>query len=150
VVIDTGVLSKMFNPRNSDYGKYDPFRKWIKGAKGCIVYGGTKYLEELAKLITIMRLITELGRAGKAKCLPRPKVDTEQKRIEGLCNKNRFNDAHILAIAIVGKCKCICSEDLSAHPFFKNRDLLYLDAGLPRFSVVHCDTTDLNLTLLYA
>lgn len=149
MVIDTNVLPKMFNRKNTDYCKYNKFREWIYGPKGHIKYGGSKYLMELKRLVKIVRLINEFGRSGKAKCLPRTEVDAEQIRIEGLCNQKRFNDAHILAIAIVGRCKCICSEDKSAHQFFKDRDNLYPNAGLPRFNVIHSSTTGLDVSHLY-
>ena len=65
IIIDANTLSLVFNPETKGHEEFKPVFKWIDKGKGKIVYGGTKYEEELIKAGKL-KLIRRYNDAGKA------------------------------------------------------------------------------------
>ncbi len=110
-----------------------------KPYKARLVYGGKKFLEELAKNNAVISIIAALDRAGKAIKIDDNSVDEEEQKIaaSGLCTSN---DEHIIALARVANVRLLCSHDQALHVDFTDKKLL----DTPR-SKVYQDTTHKDL-----
>jgi hypothetical protein len=53
IIIDTNRFSSIFEEENSDHDEFKPILDWIIFGKGKIVYGGTKYKQELTRAANI-------------------------------------------------------------------------------------------------
>jgi hypothetical protein len=121
VVVDTDSLSKVFDRTNREHKEYEPLRKSIiEQRRSVIMYGGTKYMNELKRASKFLRLFAELGKIHMASMLNAQTVDDEEKRIIDLTSDSRFNDHHIVAIVVIGRCNIICSSDTNSHSHYKN------------------------------
>ena len=123
IIIDTNCFANVFNRKSTNHKEYRPVLDWIVKGKGVVVYGGTKYIEELRKApkyLPIMRLLREIDKViiGNTENIDRLQAEIEANRIDV-----DFDDPHLPAIIIDTKCRLICSEDKRSIPFVRNRDL---------------------------
>ena len=123
IIVDANTLSAFSKNTDSLHNDFKPVLDCVRNGYAKLVYGGEKYLAELRKVGSALNLFSELNRSRKAIKLDDNEVDTSQKEIEGKITNPAFNDPHIIAIVIVGRCGLICSKDKSAHEFFKQKDL---------------------------
>lgn len=121
IVIDVNVISALFNKNNNDHSNFIPLLEWLVVGKGKMVYGGTKYKEELKFLAKYFAIISELRRAGKVIEVEKTKVDQFQEDIEQNNSDTNFNDQHIVAIVAISKCKLVCSCDQNSFQYIKDR-----------------------------
>ena len=121
IVIDCNALSPVFNSSDSKHSMFSPVKDWIIDGNGKIIYGGTKYKQELSKLKSILRLLTLLKDRDKRKIivLDSGQVDFEHMRLENKIKSKNFNDAHIVAIVIVSGARLISTLDSKSHEFIK-------------------------------
>lgn len=123
IVIDANTLSLVFDPNNQNHTEFKPIFDYIDSGLGTMAYGGSKYEEELKRMTRILRLIVELQKRGSVICLERDDVDSMSEIVADAANNPRFNDPHIIAIVIVGKCRLVCSIDKDLHVFIQERSL---------------------------
>jgi len=121
VIIDMDTLSRVFDPKNKEHSEFKPVLDWIKGSKGRIVYGGSKYLSELENANRYLIILNEYRKAKKAIKLDSDKVDQKQQEIEGIIQHSDFNDTHIVAIIIISGCRLLCSMNSKHYPFFQDK-----------------------------
>jgi hypothetical protein len=120
IIIDSCCFSSVFNSSNSDHNEFRPVLQWIVVGKGKLVYGGSKYREELRRASRYLFFFGQLTRAGKAVKIPSNIVDEIEVGVKAQeCNPN-FNDQHIVAIVIASKCRLICTKEEASVPFFKD------------------------------
>jgi hypothetical protein len=81
IVIDTNVLSMVFNDQNSRHSEFVLIKEWVEKRNGYVVYGGTKYKAELALAPRYLRLLRILRDAGKAICIRDEAVDALERTI---------------------------------------------------------------------
>ena len=122
IVIDTNTFSSVFDESSSLHSEFRPVFEWIYRRKGKVVYGGTKYRNELRKATKFLRLFGEFKKVNKVVEIEHEAVDREQERLEAECQHPDFDDAHLIAIVILSGCLLICTSDRKAHPFIKNAD----------------------------
>lgn len=123
-VIDANTLCCVFDLQCRLSHEFSPFRdSLLKTRNTKVVYGGSKYNDELNKAYRYLRILGELRKKGKAELLDKQKVDHIEKTVIQKTNGQNFNDHHIIAIVIVGKCNIICSKDSNAYAFFKEKKL---------------------------
>lgn len=123
IVIDTDSLSRVFNEDNSEHADYKPLHDCIFKYRNLkIAYGGEKYCAELKKT-SYITLFSTLKTAGIVFPLDNDNVNQHEKTLIKKTKGTRFNDQHIIAIVIEGKCNIICSKDSNAYPFFKDKNL---------------------------
>lgn len=152
IIIDTNCLANVFSSKSKRHSDFEPVLKWIITGKGIMLFGGSKYRQELArvpKYLPIIRLLKEIGKAIEG---DKDKIDEYQNKIEKLITDDDFDDPHLPAICVVTKSIVICSEDNRSIPFVtdnkyypkgfttpvyytsaKNKDLLsdkYIDKSL--------------------
>jgi hypothetical protein len=123
IVIDTNRIPSIFNPKVSDHREFKPVLKWMRSRKKGMVYGGTKYREELFRLRGYSSVLEEMGRAGLVHEIDDKMVDEVEKQLIGKTSHAKFNDHAIIAIVIVSRCKLLCSSDKKSFPFIKEKSL---------------------------
>lgn len=121
IVVDTNAISRVFNEQNSEHEEFKPVRDWILKKKGKLVYGGTKYLEELSKMGEYLKLFQLLGRINKTVVVDTEAVDEYQAEAEQMIQHKDFDDPHLVAILKVSGCKLVCSVDERAFPYLKHQ-----------------------------
>lgn len=127
VVIDANAIAKVMNPNNKEHGDYKPVFDWVIKRNGKIVYGGTKYKEELKRASRYLELFTELKALNKVVSLDDHEVDVMQGRVESITGQ-ACDDPHIIAIINVSRCRVVCTGDARSHEHLKNK-VLYLLPG---------------------
>ena len=129
-VVDINTVSIFFG--NADDSPFRLAFEKVRNAKEkfYIVYGGETYFQELRgkgiprnKQSPVMTVLTNLRNMGKAVQLDESKVNRKEKSIIAKAKSKDLDDAHIIAIAVLGNCQLIFSKDKRAHDFFKDRNL---------------------------
>ncbi len=132
IVIDTNVFSAVFDPNCANHAEFKPVYDWVDGGPGQIVYGGTKYTQELERADKYRRLFILLKDRRKVCEIDKTKVDAECERIKLKTVDTDCDDQHIIAIVAVSGCKLICSLDKKAYDHFKNPALYPKGISIPR------------------
>ncbi len=132
IIIDICALSSVFVTDSSAHRDFRPLKKWIVFGRGKVVYGGTKYKQELKKAFKFIKIFGQLKRAGKIVELSREDVDEAQKEVEQEIAHRDFDDPHLVAMVLVSKCRLICTNDDRAIPFLKNSKLYPKHFSKPR------------------
>ena len=114
IVIDTCTFASVFDPNSRKHNDFRPVRRWIVSGNGKVVYGGTKYKQELRKTSKYLRIIAELSKASRVVAIPDESVDAKQREIEKAFNHRDFDDPHIVAIVIVSGCRLILQRKVAA------------------------------------
>jgi len=120
IVLDINVIPNIFNNESKEHVEFKPVRDWIIDKKGKVVYGGTKYFDELSKMRQYLSLFVRLNGAGKAVVRDTQAVDKIQAEVEAIIQDKDFDDPHLVAILKESGCKLICSLDARAFPFLKH------------------------------
>ena len=131
IVIDINAIPSVFKCEANDHPEFRPVREWIIDGKGKMVYGGTKYKEELSKLKHYHNFIAELSRKGKIVMIDENKVDEEQQKIIQRTSNRKFNDPHLVAIIVASGCRLLCTNDKKLVPFIKDKKLYGNHASRP-------------------
>jgi hypothetical protein len=90
IVIDTNTLASVFVRSSAKHNEFKPVLDWIEFGRGQIVFGGTRYLQEIKGY---HKLFTELRRANKAIPVSNDRVDLETDRVGLLVQDPNFNDS---------------------------------------------------------
>lgn len=142
IIIDTNCFANVFSRNADKHDEFEPVLNWVLNGKGTLVYGGSKYKEELKKAsryLTIFRLLKEVG---KVIIGDDNKIDKIQGDLESLKDSKKFNDVHLLAISINTKCRIICSEDTTSIRFVTDKK--YFPKGVAK-PVYYTSKKNLNL-----
>lgn len=123
IVIDTNTLSMVFSENNVQHDEFKYVKEWILDGKGTLVYGGTRYKNELIKAGRFLKLIRLLRDSGKAIKICTKAVDDLEKQIAKKTVNTDCDDQHIIALLGASKCPLLCSCDVRSYIFIKNRDL---------------------------
>jgi hypothetical protein len=109
---------------------YRPIIDWLTASSsaGMVVFGGTKFLQEIARSPRARQWFLELQRAGRAKSIDRAAVDAEEQavRARGLCSSD---DEHLVALASVSGARIFCTEDAALFKDVRNPALLSQPRG---------------------
>lgn len=126
IIVDTCVISAVFNTENSQHTEFKPVLTYIDNKRAVMVYGGTKYKRELKLMPRYFKIIKLLQEQNKVKEISDRQVNEEENKISefinGKAKYNGFNDKHIVALAIVSRSKIICSTNSYDFQFFKDGD----------------------------
>ena len=123
IVIDINTLSKVFNESDNDHSSFCCVKEWINSNSGFLVFGGTKYKEELKKAIKYLKIIRLLKDGGRAISI---KDDVVYKLALTIIQKTLntdCDDPHIIALLGASRCSLLCSTDIRSFPFVKNKSL---------------------------
>jgi hypothetical protein len=122
MVIDANVFCSVFNPSSKDHYEFAPVLNWITKGAGFVVYGGTKYKQELANAPRYQKIFIELNNKGKTREVNCRLVDQDQKIVASLA-KGTCDDQHIIAIFRVSGCHLFCSNDARSYKHIKDSKL---------------------------
>jgi len=123
VIIDTNSFASVFNEKCSMHYKFKPIYDWIISGQGRVVYGGTRYKDELRRAGRYYGIFIELGKQRKTILVDDNKVDKRQEELIAIVKHRDFNDAHIIAIVTISGCRLVCSDDSRSYPFIRNMSL---------------------------
>jgi predicted nucleic acid-binding protein len=132
IIIDTNTLAHVFNKEDKKHNEFIDVFYWIIEGNGKVVYGGTKYIEELSRT-KFLKLFRYLNTNNKAIFINSEKVDSEQKKIQKLISDKDFDDPHLPAMVIVSKCRLICSYDKRSIKFVTNKELYPKKYHIPKY-----------------
>lgn len=135
IILDTNCFSHVFNCSDKRHSEFKPIFDWLILKTGYLVYGGTKYRQELSASVKYLKIFKLLHRYNKAITYSDAAVDLEMHRIIELTNDTGFNDPHLAAIVIITKCKVICTGDTACIPFLKKKLLYEGKVEPPKFYV---------------
>lgn len=133
VVIDTNTLASVFNEKCSKHAEFRPVLEWIQSGRGLLVYGGTRYKEELAKAFHYLKLVRQMRDAGQAVAICDKAVDTRETEVRRKTNGSQCDDQHMIALLGASRCTLFCSDDARADPYVKDRTLY--PARMPRVRI---------------
>lgn len=123
IIIDINCLSATFNDKDRKHISFSSLYNWIYNGDGKIVWGGTKYKEELSKTsyAKIFKLLRDKNKVVK---LDDDEVDRWQAEIETIFAANRdFDDPHLIAIVQTSGCQLVATQDRRAIPFLNDKTL---------------------------
>lgn len=110
----------MFLPGSSKHGEFRPLLDWLEQNKNVkMIYGGTKYKNEVSKLTKYLGILAEYRRKRKYVEIDSKLVDQKEKEIIKIEPDKKFNDQHIVALLSTSGCLVFASEDSSADNFVK-------------------------------
>lgn len=115
IVIDANVFSSIANKEASTHAEFRPLIQWISSGKGKIVFGGTKYGEEVAKNRRYSEWLVELERNRKIVPIDHKLVDPLMDFLADTVSGPDYDDHHIVSILLVSGCRLVCSEDKGLH-----------------------------------
>ena len=121
IVIDTNTFAAVFDRESQNHNDFRPVLDWIVYGNGKIVYGGTKYKEELRRARKFLGIISQLSKVSKVKEIPEAAVDARQREVESMVVHPDFDDPHLVAIIGVSGCRLICTGDFRAYRFLKSK-----------------------------
>lgn len=123
IVVDTNTLAPVFNEKSDRHPEFVHVKNWIDKGHGFLVFGGTKFKEELGKAYRYLRLIRLMKDSGQAVAIRDDVVDAEEERVKALTDGTGCDDQHIIGLLSASKCPLVCSDDARAYPYFRDRNL---------------------------
>lgn len=120
IIIDTNTLASVFSEDSEDHVEFKPVKDWIFNGAGKVVWGGSKYIEELKKAHSYLVLINRLTSARLAVMINSEVVDKEAEYVTSLITHSDFDDQHLVGLLRTSGCKLICSKDKRAYPYFRH------------------------------
>lgn len=133
VILDTNCFAHVFNQTDARHCEFSLFLEWLCSGSGYLVYGGSKYREELVKAGRYLKVFRLLHQYNKARMYDTDLIDSEMERIIHSFADPKFNDPHLAAIVIVTQSGVICTGDARCIPFLKRRDVYGKRAKCPKF-----------------
>jgi hypothetical protein len=100
-----------------------PVREALLAGTARLVYGGQLSREYRDGSLEFRRWLVLLDRAGLARKVPDDQVDDITGKLVA-ASTCVSNDAHIIALAQVGRVRLLCSSDADLHTDFTNHGLL--------------------------
>lgn len=123
IIVDTNCFSRVFCRTNKEHANFKPVLDWIIYGNGFLVYGGSKYREELLKAKSYIKFFRLLKGYKKAISFPDDPIDEFQTMFKEMIKDKDFDDPHLPAIVLVSKCRLICTKDTRSQPFVTSPDL---------------------------
>lgn len=117
IVIDTNTLPLVFQGDP----KFVPVWQWIVNGRGVIVYGGTKYKNELKRMPRYAKILKLLMDKRKVCEIRQDLVDNCEQAIISMTKGTNCNDQHIIAIFSVSKCMLFCSLDRRSYEYVQDK-----------------------------
>jgi len=122
LIIDTNVFGSVFNKRAKEHTQYAPVIKWLITGNGKMIYGGTKYNDELRGSL-YRRMLAELARSNSLVKIPSDPVDKYAADLKVRVPDKAFDDEHIVALVAISKCCVVCTDDKKSLRYLKRLDL---------------------------
>ncbi|WP_143037885.1 type II toxin-antitoxin system VapC family toxin [Nitrosomonas sp. Nm58] len=121
-MLDANVFGAFFDPSNENHENFQPALNWVVTGKGKLVYGGTKYKNEMKTAKKYLKFFASLERAGKMVPICDTDVDAYEAKLTELEPNKDFDDPHLIAIVLASGCNIICTNDKRAMPYLKRTE----------------------------
>ncbi|MBN1601223.1 MAG: hypothetical protein JW915_06420 [Chitinispirillaceae bacterium] len=132
LIIDANALAATLNSDDAKHSIFLPLIKWIAKGKGKIVYGGSQIKKEYKACYKYLRMLKYLEQNGKIVFLPDDEVDKVQEDLKSRKTHRDFDDSHLLAMVIVSEVRIVCTLELRAIPFLKDKTLYPTQIKIPK------------------
>lgn len=144
VIIDKNTFEPVFRVESENHADFEPLYKWISEGFGKIVYGGSKYKEELRQSSRYLKIFKHFNTARRVIKISDEEVDKIEKKISKELEENikpnisnydfekKFNDPHIISIVIVSKCRIVCTKDEGLSYFLKMSQFYPQGIAIPK------------------
>lgn len=119
IVVDMNCLACVFSTEQAD-PEFSPVREFILEGVGQLIFGGSKYMEELKRAPRYTKLFNRLRDAGRAIRIRDQAVDVSCEKIERNLRKTDCDDTHIIALLATSNCGLLCSKDRRSFEFIKD------------------------------
>lgn len=133
IVVDINTFPSVFDEDNDDHTDFSPVKDWIERGDGFLLYGGTKFKQELLQSHRRVRFIRLLRDAGRAFEISGEVVDAIQAIVEAKVANTGCDDPHVIALLVAARCGLLCSRDKRSYPYIKDRSLF--PKGSPRVRI---------------
>lgn len=133
ILLDTNCFAHVFNRSDKEHEDFEDFLSWLCYGPGYLVYGGSKYFNELRNTERYRKVFTLLHTYNKVLVYDSDDIDLEQERIEHIIKDPDFDDPHLPAILIVSKCRVLCTRDSRSFPFLSRKDIYEGKVKCPKF-----------------
>lgn len=133
IIVDTNCFACLFCRSNKEHKNFAPVLEWIVSGRGFLVFGGTKYKDELKKSYRFLRFVGKLKSVGKVVTFDDKLIDDLQVKYEQKIVHPDFDDPHLPAIVLVSRCRLICSRDKRSAPFVTSTDLYPTRFHIPKY-----------------
>lgn len=121
IVIDSNALAMVFDNTNKEHAEFAPVKSWIERGDGVLIFGGTRFMNELGQSRHWLRFVRLLKESGKAVQINTTLVDSIEQNILTLTNGTICNDQHVMALLAAARCSLLCSLDAKSYHFIKKR-----------------------------
>lgn len=122
LVIDACMLARVFDATNKEHTPFSPILKWLL-SDGKMIFGGTKYNNELQECHKFVKVVNELVKGGRAIQLSGSKVDSVASQLKARFTNPNFNDEHLVALVVVSRCGVVCTDDDGAITYLGRVDI---------------------------
>jgi hypothetical protein len=122
IIVDANTATKVFPP--SFDASFSGLHNALFGKRLRVVaVMGGELGREYLRITKILSVLATLNRAGRLRRVNDAAVDTGTANVKamGLCCSD---DEHVIALALIGKVRLLCSEDQGLHADFTNPKLL--------------------------
>lgn len=133
IIVDTNCFSRVFCRKNQEHVEFAPVLEWVLYGNGFLVYGGSKYKNELRNCMKYMHFFNLLKTAKKAFPFDDGDIDRLQAKYEQIIVNPDFDDPHLPAIVLVSKCRLICSKDFRSVRFVTDPALYPKHFRVPQY-----------------
>lgn len=144
-IVDASVVREVFNHTDQPpAGK--GFFDWIDRGRGHLVVGG-KLGEELEASSRFKKWARSARQSGRLIRVDDGKVNAKTEKLER-SRTCRSNDAHVIALAHIGRVRLLYSNDRDLQDDFKDKDLIDKPRGKVYSTGVNEEFTDAHKRLL--
>lgn len=120
IVVDINCLPLVFSEEAQDHENFRPVKRFLDSGRGVLIYGGSKYLGELAQMTRYMRTIRLMSDQGRAVKIDKDAVDAKQAEVAKAVEGTDCDDPHIIALLAVSNCGLLCSVDRRSFPYVQD------------------------------
>ncbi|WP_189629843.1 hypothetical protein [Roseivirga thermotolerans] len=132
MIIDTNTFKSVFDVEAQDHDDFAPVYNWIIEGEGKIVFGGTKYKDELRCAYRYLKVFNQFARMRKVITVDDKEVDDYQVKLEEIEKHKDFDDPHLVSICYISKCRIICTNEKRAIPFLARKDFYPKNSPRPK------------------
>lgn len=152
IIIDTNTINYVFDRTSVHHKNYKPILDCItnRTSNHTMIYGGDKFLKELRHFLKkYAKLLSELRNLRKIEELPKDKVNKLCVKIKKIEPCKDFDDEHLIACIILGKCKLVVTEDSRSHKYIKDENGIFYSSPKDKPSIyfdsrMHCNLLTKN------
>jgi hypothetical protein len=123
IVIDVNTLPAVFKADCAEHADFKYVKEYIESRAGVIVFGGSQYMIELAKMSSYLKLFGELSKKNYTARINDRLINQRYLEVLEKTADTDCDDQHIIAILGVSRCPLLCSRDKRSFPYVKRKDL---------------------------